>query len=512
MQGLLPRWARLGSGGFCLAVGLLASMAHAAPAVRILRVEPRVTESGGQPIVTTLFELSELRRISDVVAPCAKQGPIDARFDCEARALEAPFALYQPQPFPESNAFFLTRSDGRDWPGQFVSQASWGESQHLPRVGTAWLILLDTDGRMGPALRDAKTVAEAWVANLAPSDLVDVMAYNERQVVADSKWVSVAGRSDAQKVLAQAVGQRATGRNRSLFAILKTAMNDAFRALSRVGDRGLVRPLHQAVVVLSTGYGGLDAASTGPGAMQLQQYLTDGHFGDPGDTAQKSPVPVISVFFPHRTEPLFEMNSHDFMSNLANPEVGGLFTIMRPGQGARANRLIDAVRARFSHMQLVDWRVPILAPGPLQSFGLVFTNAHPPVVGESSFQTVLLGFQASTWPLDVSLDATRRVAESRPVRLGQDLTILGDFCWGDDPKRARVYFLPAGEKEPLAQAIAGETLRVSSRHAVVRVPQQRSLVHQSSGRAVIRAIVTDTLLHNTSGFGPGRILELPAVP
>ena len=54
-----------------------------------------------------------------------------------------------------------------------------------------------------------------------------------------------------------------SGRNRSLLTIIKNAATDGFKALGNVGE-GVNIPLHQAMVVLSTGFGEL--ADQGDGA------------------------------------------------------------------------------------------------------------------------------------------------------------------------------------------------------------------------------------------------------
>src|SRR5512140_2240851 len=142
----------------------LAATVNAAPQAKILRIDPRAQQENGDPVLTTVVEVAESKRVSDTIAPCGAVGADNSRFDCYGRELEKPYALYTPFPFPEQNAVFTVNIDQGDLPARFVSKATWGESQQKPGVGTAWLIVVDADKRMGSAFEDAKKVAEAFVA------------------------------------------------------------------------------------------------------------------------------------------------------------------------------------------------------------------------------------------------------------------------------------------------------------------------------------------------------------
>ncbi|HTM43736.1 MAG TPA: hypothetical protein VL137_02205, partial [Polyangiaceae bacterium] len=378
--------------------------------------------------------------------PCAALTG-DGQLDCMSTALEKPYALYQPFPFPEGNAIFTVNVDGMDRPGKLVSTAKWGASSQLPGVGTAWLILIDADSRMGASFEDAKQVAAKFVSNMAPNDIVNVMFFNDRQVVLDSKWMPSTAKGKAQAFITSLTATYPKqGRNRSLLTLIKGAATDGFKALGNAGQDVKV-PMHQAMVVLSSGFGGADPSTTGPGAIQLQQYLTGGRFPEDNTALPKAPVPVISIYFPQRTIDEFKMNSLEFMQNLANPEIGGFFSVVQSGGGGRADDIVKAVRTRFSKMSLVRWRVSCIAPTVTQSFKLVFNNVDPPIAGDSTFKDVPVGIDPSTWPLDVNIQYSKNnVGEG--VYPGGHFKVFGDFCWGGEKDRAEVYFLPAGQQVP----------------------------------------------------------------
>jgi hypothetical protein len=502
---------------------LLAHAASAAPLATLLRIDPRAQAASGEPLLTTVVDIAESKRISDVVAPCAPLAEA-ARMDCYGRELEKPHALYVPYLFPESNAVFTVAVDGADRPARFVSKAIWGESQGMPGVGTAWLILLDADQRMGAALNDAQLVARAFVSSLGPYDLVDVMVFNDRQVHSDSKWLSTSEIAQAEGLIDGVRPHRAQGRSRSLPSIIKNAASDGFRALA--GRSPPTLPLHQAMVVLSSGYGGNDPATTGPGAAELSRYLTEGRFGDAAATLPRLPVPVISIYFPHKGQSAFRQSSLDFMQNLANPQIGGFFTVMRAGAGQRASTVVNVARTRFSKMHMVKWRVPCLAPSITQTFQLVFNGVTPAVVGDNSFRNVLVGTDPTAWPIDVHMKFTKDAAVPTPVRPGRPFRVYGDFCWGGDKGRAEAYFLPSGHGLPPAlsstdpklarlaenmvrrTAIPATTVETTDVHALFRAPSTRRILHRSGDRTVVRLFLFDNRTERTSGLSAHRIIVL----
>lgn len=259
--------------------------------------------------------------------------------------------------------------EGTDQPASYVSHTKWGASLTQPSVGTAWLILIDADARIKDAFGDAKQIANTFIGSMSANDIVNVMFFNDRQVVKDSKWMSAAKKGQAQQFVNGVTGTWASqGRNRSLGTIIKEAATDGWKSLGNVGEDVKV-PLHQAMVVLSTGYGGTDALTTGPGGLQIAKYMSGGRFPEDNTALPKAPVPVISVFFPPKVYDEFRQNSLEFMRGLANTEIGGFFTVVQSGEGGRGNAIVGAVRGRFANMHIVKWRVSCIESGVTQTFG-----------------------------------------------------------------------------------------------------------------------------------------------
>jgi len=504
--------------------------AAAAPEARILRIDPRASQAQGDPVLTTVIEIVQAKRVSEATASCAGATGT-ALYDCMSGALEAPNALYTSfSPFPEGNAIFSVTVDGTDLPAKFVRQAKWGDSLQKPGVGTAWLIMIDADSRMGKAFDDARSLARAFVAAMGPNDIVNVMFFNDRQVVSDSKWLPAAQRTRAEGFINGVTGTYpSSGRNRALFTIVKTGATDGFRALGDAGQTGITVPLHQAMILLSSGFGGTDPSTTGPVAMQLSQYLSNGRFPEDNTALPKMPVPIVSVFFPHSTWEEFKQNSLEFMQNLANPQIGGFFTIMRAGQGGRSAQIVNTVRTRFSKMHIVEWRVSCVAPTIEQTFKLVFNNVNPPILGDNTFKNVPTTIDPTTWPLDVDLEATRKAAEGdNAVYPGGRLKVYGNFCWGGEKSRAEVYFLPAGQALPaelsgadiekakrmqqqlIAMGMKGTTIEASSISAEFEAPDKDKILHGSGSKAVVRLVIYDNKAHRVSGVTANRIIELKA--
>jgi len=511
----------------CLLVTwLFAASALASPEAKILRIDPRAAQENGNPVLTTVVEVSQSKRVSDATAECAAATG-NAQLDCMSQALEKPFALYTPFPFPAANAIFTVTVDGTDVPAKFVSDAAWGDSLQQPGVGTAWLILVDADRRMGKSFDDARTLAQQIVASMGANDIVNVMFFNDRQVVKDSKWVSAAQKARVASLVNTATETYpSSGRNRSLLTIIKTAATDGFGALGNVGD-DVVVPLHQAMVVLSNGFGGADPSTTGPGALQLQQYLTGGRFPEDNTALPKAPVPVISVWYPPNTYDEFRQNSQEFMENMANTDIGGFFTVMREGQGNRSNAIVSTVRQRFSKMHIVKWRVSCVAPAVTQSFKLVFNNVKPPILGDNTFKDVPVGIDPTTWPLDVNVQYTKDTAAAQGgVYPNGQFKVYGDFCWGGEKERAEVYFLPSDQPLPaalagtdieqakraqqqlIAMGMKGTALEASDTFASFQAPDKDKILAGSGDQAVVRLVIYDNKAHRTSGVTSASIIQL----
>ncbi|HEY3233337.1 MAG TPA: FHA domain-containing protein [Polyangiaceae bacterium] len=504
------------------------SRALAAPEAHILRIDPRAAQENGNPVLTMVVEVVQSKRVSDAIVQCASLTG-DSQFRCMSDALEKSYALYTPfSPFPAQNAIFTVSADNTDRPAKYLSQSKWGDSQQQPGVGTAWLVLIDADKRMGKGLDDAKQVARQFVDSMGPNDIVNLMFFNDRQVVQDSKWLPASEkRKGAAFVNSVTAVYPSQGRNRSLLTIIKTSATDGFKALGNVGEDVKV-PLHQTMVVLSNGFGGTDPSTTGPGAMQLQHYMTQGRFPEDNTALPKAPVPVISVYFPIKTFDEFRQNSSEFMQNMANPEIGGFFTVVQNGEGSRAASVVNAVRTRFSKMYLVKWRVACIAPTITQSFKLFFNNVKPPILGDNTFKDVPVGIDPSTWPLDVNLQYTQEMAKREGVTPGGSFRVYGDFCWGGDKSRAEVYFLPTGQQVPteltspdiekaknaqrqlIAMGMKGTSLEASDTYVQYEAPDKDKILHGSGDQAVVRLVLYDNTAHRTSGVTADSIIQLKA--
>jgi len=524
-------WGRLAPsraiGLLTLCLILLGSFsAHSAPEAKLLRVDPRASLESGHPIITTVIEVSQSKRISDAIADCARLSG-DAQLGCMSDALEKPNALYTSFPFPAKNAIFAVSVDDMDRPAKYISHTKWGESGREPGVGTAWLILIDADARMGAGFQDARTLAGRFVAAMGPNDIVNLMFFNDRQVVRDSQWLPTSKQAQAARLIdAMKDPYPSQGRNRSLLTIIKTAATDAFKALGNVGADVKV-PMHQAMVVLSSGFGGTDPSTSGPGALELQKYMTTGRFPPDNTALPKTPVPVISIYFPHSTYDEFRNNSLDFMQNLANTQIGGFFSVMRKGESRRSDDIVSAVRSRFAQMQIVKWKVSCIAPKITQSFKLVFNNVNPPILGDTTFEDVPIGIDPSSWPLDVD-DAQTGAQVGDGVYPGGRFKVFGDFCWGGDKSRAEVYFLPAGstppadlkttdleaarraQKQLIAQGMRGTAIEAADAFVEFEAPNSDKIIHGSGPRSVARLVVVDNRAARTSGVTADSILELKA--
>jgi len=510
-----------------LAVTLLSLPVSAAPAVKLLRIDPRAAQENGNPVLTTVVDISQSKRVSDATSACAGLTG-NSQLDCMSTNLEKPFALYQSFPFPSDRALFTVNVEGTDIPAKFISLSRWGESQQQPGVGTSWLILVDADKRMSKSFEDAKQVAQQFVATMGPNDIVNIMFFNDREVVKDSKWVPATQKAKATSFITSTADTFASsGRNRSLLTIVKKAATDGFQALGNVGEDVKV-PLHQAMVVLSSGFGGADAGTTGPAALQVQQFMTQGRFPEENTALPKAPVPVISIYFPITVIDEFKSNSLDFMQNLANTEIGGFFSVVQAGQGGRGAAIVNTVRQRFSKMNIVKWKVSCVAPTVTQSFKLVFQDTNPPILGDNTFKDVPVGIDPSTWPLDVNIEYTTEMSkrDGGTVYPGGSFKVYGDFCWGGSKERAEVYFLPAGQPIPtaltganietakrtqqqlIAMGMKGTALEASDTFASFQAPDSDKILHGSGEQAVVRLVIYDNKAHRTSGVTATTIVQM----
>jgi hypothetical protein len=509
-----------------LAAILLPGAALAAPEAHILRIDPRASQTEGQPTLTTVIEIVQNKRLSDSIGPCATFTGA-AYDDCVADAMEKPMALYAPFDFPDQNALLTATVDGADVPAKFVSKARWGQSAGQPGVGTAWLILIDAASTMGPRFEEAKQVATSFIQSMGPNDIVDVMFFNDRAVVSDSRWVG-----DKNAALGHMGSVTRTyptqGRTRRLFTIIKSAVTDGFKELGNAGMRVQV-PMHQALVVLSNGQAGGDPSSGGAGATLLKEYLTKGRFPEENQALPKTPVPVISIFLPTSGQiDEFASNSREFMESLANHEIGGFYSIVREGGASRGPRIVSAVRQRFDKLHIVKWQVSCIAPTVTQTFKLFFKNTNPPIAPDATFSNVPVGIDPTTWPLDVDREATQREAEKNPVYPGGKLKVFGNFCWGGNKQRAELYLVP--KNQPAPQSLAGQSVEeaknaqrtlieaglrgqsdsASDSYVEFDIPEKTKFLSGSGEKMTARVVLYDNQAKRTSAVTADKILTVRA--
>jgi hypothetical protein len=423
--------------------------ATAAPEAHILRIDPRTGLNDGKPVLTTVIEVVQFKRLSDALQPCAGvTGP--GTLACWSEQLEKPGALWDPFPFPEQNAHLLVKVTGEDQLTKFVDKTQWGKAQNQPNVGTAWLLAVDAASGMGSRFADARAIAHEFIEEMQPNDLMDLMFFDDVQVVRDTKWKAFRQRAELGNALNEFKSTSPShGRDRALFSEIKTMTQDAFGSLGN-SDQPDAIPLHQAMVLLSNGAGRGDAESASPSADVFHQYLDQGRFPAENTSLPKTPLPVVSIWLPNGSslmESVYRNNEAQFMQSLANPEIGGFFDIIHEGMGAsKAKTVIGLVRARFNAMWLVHWTMSCLNSSVTQTFNLVFENTHPTIAPDGTFKEVPIGMDPTQWPLDVDFTKTVKAAQDNPLYPNGQFTVYGDFCWSGDKQRAEAYFIPAGTK------------------------------------------------------------------
>jgi hypothetical protein len=506
--------------------------AKAAPEAHILRIDPRAAVAEGAPILTTVIEIVQANRLNDVLTNAGCNS--SKSDDCVSNALETKDALYSPFPFPEGNARFFVTVDGAEQPTKYVSKAQWSASYKDPSVGTSWLIALDASSGMGSHYADAREVANQFIGALGPNDLVNLIIFDDRpnQYVADSHWKTAkAADKDALRKLLEANSRPSDshGSSRALFDQVKKMVQDAFGDLGNTG--GPAVPLHQAMVLLSDGAGRQDPGTNSLSADAMNQYMTDGRF--PADAVIKTPLPVISIYFPTgggSMNDFYRSNDAAFMQNIANPEIGGFFDIVRAGQGVdRGRKIIDVVKRRFDLMWIVKWRLSCIAPTVQQTFDLVFTNIkNTTVKPDASFKNVAIGIDPTQWPLDINTQQTVAEATANPLYPGGTFRVYGDFCWGGDKGRAEAYFVPAGTKpdpnvnksDPdvakkamqnlIAQNMRGGATEAGDTFVTLQVPDDDKMLEGTGDNTVARLVVYDNKARRASGFDEKTVLTLKA--
>ncbi len=508
--------------------------ALAVPEAHILRIDPRAGMTGGAPLLTTVVEVVQFNSPSEALAPCNNLKG-NAALDCWSSTVEKDGVLWSPFPFPEANALFTASVAGADVPAKLEGHAEkWGDAVKAgePNVGTAWVVSLDASNGMGARFADAKQVAYSFIQAMQPNDLMELVVFDSRdhQYLADSKWKTYKERNDLVKVLDGAAVSH-DGGDRSLFSIIKGVIGDAFGNLGNYSAPQSI-PLHQALVVLSNGTSKADASTTGPVAEAFSDYLNKGRFPDDNTAQVKTPLPVISIWFPNASSyvgNLYRNNENQFMQQLANVKIGGFFSVVRQGQGQQHGpTIVKAVKKRFDAMYLVKWRLACLNPSVEQSFALNFKNTKPQIVGDSSFKDVPIGIDPTQWPLDIDEQRTKADAEANPLYPGGTFKVYGDFCWGGDKNRAEAYFVPAGTKpDPNAsspdpatakkamqsliqQNMRGGAIEAGDTFVTFKVPDEDKILDGTGDATVAHVIVYDNGAKRASGHDEKSILTLKA--
>ncbi|MCA9619622.1 MAG: VWA domain-containing protein, partial [Myxococcales bacterium] len=502
----------------------LPAIAAAAPQARILRIDPRASLDEGQPVLTTVIELVQTKSMSAVTSSCAHLSG-NANLECMSGLLEQPKALYDAFKFPEANAALMVNVDGRDNPATLHSIEKWGAAKARKGVGTAWLLMIDGSSGMVSRFEEAKQVAKAFIAEMGPNDLIDVMFFNHRAVVKHMTWKADKAAADSFIDEVRTVFPGG-GRTKQLLGSVKQGVTDSFGALGNVGVDVEV-PLHQAMVLLTDGDSGTDVVSAGATVLALRDFLSKGRFPEDNTTVPRTPLPVVSVWFPTEASEEFFQNARQFMENIANPEIGGAFFVVQGGQGGKGPRLARAVNARFDDMFLIKWRVSCVAPEISQTFKLVFSNVTPAIKGDNCLDCPL-GIDPTRWPLDVDMAATVAHAQKNPVYPGGKVRIFGNFCWGTAYERAELYLIPKNQPAPVSLKgksveearqvqqtliranMKGKAIGGSDSYIEFEVPESSKFLMGKGKTLSARMVVYDTFARRTSPVLESSIITLPA--
>jgi FHA domain len=514
-----------------LFTSMLAGSAAAAPEAHILRIDPRAGVNNGKPLLTTVIEVVQFKHLSDVLSPCAAvTGP--AILSCWSHQLETPGALWDPFPFPEQNAHLLVKVSGEDTLTRFVDKVQWGKAQGQPDVGTAWLVTVDAASGMGTRFADARAIAHEFIEAMQPNDLLDLMLFDDVQIVKDTHWVTYAKRATLVNTLNELKSPMPShGSDRALFSQIKSMTQSAFGSLGNSDAPDNV-PLHQAMVVLSNGAGRGDAESASPSADVFHQYLDSGRFPPDNTSLPKTPLPVISVWLPNGSslvENIYRNNEAQFMQSLSNPEIGGFFDIVKDGEGlAKGKTIIGLVKARFNAMWIVHWELACINASVEQSFNLVFENTKPMITPDGTFKNVPLGVDPTQWPLDIDVKKTMDAAAQAPLYPGGTFSVYGNFCWAGDKARAEAYFIPAGTKPSAAtksrdpqvaiqamqrlqaEHMLGAAVTTGDGFATFTVPDDEKVLEGTGDNTVARLVVYDNKAHRASAIDEKSVLSLKA--
>jgi hypothetical protein len=510
---------------------LLAGPAVAAPEAHILRIDPRAGINNGKPTLTTVIEVVQFKHLSDVLQPCA--GVTGAAIlSCWSAQLERPGALWDPFPFPEANAHLLVKVSGEDTLTKFVDKTQWGKAQGQPDVGTAWLVTVDASSGMGSRFGDARAIAHEVIEAMQPNDLLDLMFFDDVQIVKDTHWMTYKQRANLVSALNEFKSPMPShGSDRALFSQIKKMTQTAFGSLGNSDGPDNI-PLHQAMVVLSNGAGRGDPESASPSADVFHQFLNAGRFPPENTSLPKTPLPVISIWLPNSSslvENIYRNNEAQFMQSLANPEIGGFFDIVKDGEGAaKGKTIIGLVKTRFNAMWIIHWELACINSSVEQTFNLVFENTKPMIAPDGTFKEVPLGVDPTQWPLDIDVKKTMDAAAQVPVYPGGTFTVYGNFCWGGDKSRAEAYFIPAGTKPSAAtksrdpqvalqamqqlqaEHMLGAAVTTGDGFVTFNVPDDEKVLEGTGDNMVARLVVYDNKAHRASAIDEKSVLSLKA--
>jgi hypothetical protein len=508
-----------------------ARAARAAPQAHILRIDPRTGMSNGKPTLTTVIEVVQFKPLSEVLAPCA--GVTGAAvLSCFSSQLEKPGALWDPFPFPEANAHLLVKVSGEDTLTKFADKTQWGKAQNQPNVGTAWLVSVDASSGMGSRFGDARAIAHEIIEAMQPNDLLDLMFFDDVQIVKDTHFMTYKQRTNLANALNDFKSPMPShGSDRALFTQIKSMTQTAFGSLGNSDSPEQV-PLHQAMVVLSNGAGRGDPESASPSADVFHQYLDSGRFPPENTSLPKTPLPVVSIWLPNNSslvENVYRNNEAQFMQSLSNPEIGGFYDIVKENEGAaKGKTIIGLVKARFNAMWLIHWELSCINSSVEQTFNLVFENTHPLIAPDGTFKDVPLGVDPTQWPLDVDVKKTTDAAAQNPIYPGGTFNVYGSFCWGGDKSRSEAYFIPAGTKpngntnshdpqlalqamqQLQAEHMLGTAVSAGDGYVTFNVPDDDKVLEGTGENTVARLVVYDNKAHRASGIDDKSVLSLRA--
>ena len=508
--------------------------ARAAVETHLMRIDPRAGVNDGQPVLTSVVELVQFSSLSEVASNngCGVMKG-DALLQCVSDAVEKPNAIAKPFPFPDAQARLFVRVDGSESPATFAGKTAWGASKKDPLVGTAWLIALDASSMMGARYSDAREVANQFIGAMGPNDIAKLIIFDDKLNAyrANTEWTMAKEKAKLVAVLAaNTTTSPSSGSGRPFGGQVKSIV----KAFGDLGNSGSVQtiPMMQAMVLLSNGAGREDGGSVAATAEVMKQFFTKGRFPEDNTASPKTPLPVISIYFPNSrglVNDKLALNDFQYMQDISNLEIGGFFDIIMAGQSvAKARTIVKIVNDRFDKFWVVKWKLSCLAPTIEQSFSLAFDNTKPAIKPDSSFKDVPIGVNPTQWPLDLNMAQTKAEADANPLYPGGTFRVYGNFCWGGDKSRAEAYFVPAGSRpdpnvnknDPkvaqqamqtlIAQNMRGGATEASDTFVLLQVPDDEKILEGNGEQTVTRLVLYDNKAKRASGYDEKTVLTLKA--